>query len=127
MLAKCAIVSRRDLRLGSVIGRTDARIVESIVAQLRRIYGDRVVPPTRVHISNWHDDPFARGSSACMTVGSTTADHDALASPMGAVLHLAGEPTLTDDPATVPAALLSGHRAAQNTLGRAIALDAIIN
>ncbi|WP_296667513.1 FAD-dependent oxidoreductase, partial [Demequina sp.] len=62
---------------------------------------------------------------AYMTVGSTTADHDSLATPIGGVLHLAGEATWTDDPATVTAAMLSGHRAAQNVLGHAIALDAI--
>ena len=52
-----------------------------------------------------------------MMPGSTTADHDVLATPIGGVLHLAGEATWTDDPATVTAALLSGHRAAQNIAG----------
>ncbi len=37
------------------------------------------------------------------------ADHDLLATPVGGVLHLAGEVTWTDDPATVAAALHSGH------------------
>ena len=36
------------------------------------------------------------------------------------VLHLAGEATWTEDPATVTAAMCSGHRAAQNILGREI-------
>lgn len=81
------------------------RIVESVLTQLRRLYGDRVVPPTRVNVTHWQDDPFARGSYAYMTAGSTTADHDALATPIGGVLHIAGEATWTDDPATVPAAM----------------------
>lgn len=101
----------------------EARIVESILTQLRRLYGDRVEQPTSVHLSNWKDDPFARGSYAHMVVGSTTADHDDLATPIGGVLHIAGEASWTDDPATVSAALYSGHRAAANILGRNIAIE----
>ncbi len=99
------------------------RVVESILAQLRRLYGDRVEEPTHVHITAWQDDPFARGSYAYMTVGATTADHDDLATPIGGVLHLAGEATWTDDPATVAAAMLSGHRAAERVLGRSVPIE----
>jgi hypothetical protein len=41
------------------------------------------------------------------------------------VLHIAGEATWTDDPATVPAAMLSGHRAAERIIGRAIAIESL--
>lgn len=92
------------------------RVVESVLVQLRRLYGDLVEQPTAAHVTGWQDDRFARGSYAFMTVGSTTADHDLLATPVGGVLHLAGEATWTDDPATVTAALCSGHRAAANIL-----------
>jgi len=101
----------------------DERIVESILVQLRRLYGERVERPTGVHRTAWQDDPFARGSYAYMTVGSTTADHDDLATPVGGVLHIAGEATWTDDPATVPAAMYSGHRAASNILQRDIPIS----
>ncbi|MET0821806.1 MAG: NAD(P)/FAD-dependent oxidoreductase [Aeromicrobium sp.] len=101
----------------------DERVVESVLAQLRRLYGDRVGEPTEVHVTHWQDDPYARGSYAYMTVGSTTSDHDALAVPIGGVLHLAGEATWTDDPATVTAALCSGHRAAQNVLGEDVPIE----
>ncbi len=103
----------------------DRRVVESVLAQLTRLYGGRVEQPTHVHRTDWQGDPFARGAYAYMTVGSTTADHDDLATPVGGVLHLAGEATWTDDPATVPAAMLSGHRAAANILGRDIPIDEI--
>ncbi|MDY0909388.1 NAD(P)/FAD-dependent oxidoreductase [Microbacterium sp. CFBP9034] len=96
------------------------RVVESVLAQLRRLYGDRAEQPTHVITTAWQHDPFARGSYAYMTVGSTTADHDELSTPIGGVLHLAGEATWTDDPATVTAALCSGHRAASNILQREI-------
>ncbi|MGW9632051.1 flavin monoamine oxidase family protein [Agromyces sp. NPDC055520] len=101
-------------------GWGDEQVVESVLAQLRRLYGERVQQPSGVHITAWQDDPFARGSYAYMTIGSTTADHDDLATPVGGVLHLAGEATWTDDPATVVAALCSGHRAASRIVRRDI-------
>lgn len=104
---------------------SESEIAASVLAQLRRLYGDRVEPPTHVHVTDWQDDPFSYGSYAYMTVGSTTADHDALATPVGGVLHLAGEATWTEDPATVPAAMLSGHRAASNVLGRDVPIETL--
>ncbi|MGX1583286.1 flavin monoamine oxidase family protein [Microbacterium sp. NPDC055502] len=101
----------------------DEQVVASVMAQLRRLYGDRAVEPVAVHRTAWQDDPFAHGSYAYMTLGSTTADHDDLATPIGGVLHLAGEATWTDDPATVPAALLSGHRAAERILDAAVPIE----
>lgn len=102
---------------------SDAEVQESIMRQLRRLYGDGIPEPTRLHRTAWQDDPFAHGSYAYMTVGSATSDHDDLAAPIGGVLHLAGEATWTDDPATVPAAMLSGHRAAERILGRAVPIE----
>lgn len=98
-------------------------VVESVLEQLRRLYGERVEIPIHVHLTDWQGDPFARGSYAYMALGSTTADHDDLAAPIGGVLHLAGEATWTDDPATVTAALHSGHRAAERVLGREIPIE----
>ncbi|HKT56585.1 MAG TPA: NAD(P)/FAD-dependent oxidoreductase [Microbacterium sp.] len=99
----------------------DEAIAASVLAALGELYGDRVPAPTSVVVTRWQDDPFARGSYAYLTPGATTADHDLLATPIGGgVLHLAGEATWTDDPATVTAALRSGHRAAERVLGREI-------
>jgi len=104
---------------------SEQQIVESVLEQLRRLYGDKVEQPTHVHVTDWQDDPFSHGAYAYMAVGSTTADHDLLATPVGGVLHLAGEATWTDDPATVPGALYSGHRAASNVLQRDIPIEQI--
>ncbi len=104
---------------------SDEQAVESVLAQLRRLFGDRVEHPTHVHITAWQGDPYTHGSYAYMKVGSTTADHDDLATPIGGVLHIAGEATWTDDPATVPAAMGSGHRAAVNVLGRDVAIEGV--
>lgn len=100
---------------------SDEEIVESVLTELRALYGDRVSDPVQIHVTRWQDDPWSRGSYAYMTVGSTPEDHDLLATPVGDVLHLAGEATWTDDPATVTAALMSGHRAAERILDRDIA------
>ena len=106
---------------------SDGDIAASVMAQLRRLYGPQVPEPTHVTVTRWQEDPFSRGSYAYMTVGSTTSDHDDLATPIGGVLHLAGEATWTDDPATVPAAMLSGHRAAQRILGSPVAVERLWN
>ncbi|MCJ1714359.1 NAD(P)/FAD-dependent oxidoreductase [Curtobacterium sp. VKM Ac-2922] len=98
------------------------QVTASVLEQLRRLYGD-VPEPTSVHVTAWQDDPFARGSYAYMTPGSRTSDHDDLAVPVGGVLHLAGEATWTEDPATVTAAMCSGERAAGAVLGRPVALE----
>ncbi|WZH38947.1 MAG: NAD(P)/FAD-dependent oxidoreductase [Microbacterium enclense] len=102
---------------------SDEEIVASTLAQLRRLYGDRVPEPESAVVTRWQDDAFSRGSYAYMRPGSVGPDHDDLAAPVGGVLHLAGEATWGDDPATVPGAMLSGHRAAENVLGRAIAVS----
>ncbi len=104
-------------------GWETSRIAESVLVQLRRLYGERVEEPVEVQTTDWQGDRFARGSYAYMTVGSTTADHDDLATPVGGVLHVAGEATWTDDPATVTAAMASGHRAAVNVLQRDIPIE----
>ncbi|OZD10352.1 amine oxidase [Rhodococcus sp. 06-235-1A] len=99
---------------------SDERIAESVLESLRGVYGDRVVAPDGVHVTRWQDDPFSYGSYSYMTVGSHCRDHDDLATPIGGVLHLAGEATWTDDPATVTAAMKSGHRAAERILQRPV-------
>ncbi|MCB1274254.1 MAG: FAD-dependent oxidoreductase [Leucobacter sp.] len=108
---------------------SDERISASVMAALREIFGDRIPDPDHVRVTRWQDDPYARGSYAYMTVGSVPEDHERLATPIGgsgagdAVLHLAGEATWQEDPATVTAALLSGHRAAERILGEPIPIE----
>lgn len=97
---------------------SDEQIAESVLTSLGEIYGAPVPSPVQIDVTRWRDDEFARGSYAYLRVGGSPADHDALATPIGdGVLHLAGEATWTDDPATVTAAMCSGQRAAANILG----------
>lgn len=102
---------------------SDDQVVAAVLDALREIYGDLVEEPSGFAVTRWQDDPWSHGSYAYMTVGSTTADHDLLATPIGGVLHLAGETTWTDDPATVTAAFHSGHRAAEHVLGREVPIS----
>ena len=95
---------------------SDERIVASVLASLREIYGDTVPEPVHSRITRWQDDPYSHGSYAYMTVGSTPEDHERLAEPIGGVLHIAGETTWQEDPATVTAAMASGRRAAARIL-----------
>lgn len=95
---------------------SDERIVASVLASLREIYGDAVPEPAHSRITRWQDDPYSHGSYAYMTVGSTPEDHERLAEPIGGVLHIAGETTWQEDPATVTAAMASGRRAAARIL-----------
>lgn len=100
-------------------------IVDDVMTQLRRLYGEGVPDPTGVKMTAWQDDPFSHGAYAYMAIGSLPEEHDQLAVPIGGVLHLAGEATWSDDPATVPGAMLSGHRAAQNVLGQDLPIEDI--
>ncbi|WP_300681330.1 NAD(P)/FAD-dependent oxidoreductase [Nocardioides sp.] len=104
-------------------GWSDRDVAASVLVQLRRLYGAGVPEPIDVTVTDWWRDPFSLGSYAFMRPGATTADHDALAVPIGGVLHLAGEATWTDDPATVAGAFYSGHRAAENVLGRPVPIE----
>jgi len=98
-------------------GWSDERVVESVMASLREIYGSGIPAPVHARTTDWQGDEFARGAYAYMTRGCTGEDHSRIATPVDAVLHLAGEATWEDDPATVNAALCSGHRAAERILG----------
>lgn len=101
---------------------TDEEVVADAVTSLRTLYGDRVGEPAAHWVTRWGHDPFSNGSYSHLAVGSSHHDHDELAGPVDGVLHLAGEATWGDEPATVGAAYYSGHRAAQRILGRDIDL-----
>ncbi|MGV8859025.1 flavin monoamine oxidase family protein [Rhodoglobus sp.] len=106
---------------------SDDQIAESVLDALRGLYGEQVETPTHVLVTHWQDEPYSRGSYAYMKPGSAPEDHDLLATPVDGVLHFAGEATWTDDPATVTAALHSGHRAAENILAQQLPFADLTN
>lgn len=97
---------------------SEQQVVDSVMASLRDIYGARTPEPVHARITDWQGDTWAGGAYAYMTRGCTGEDHSRIATPVDEVLHLAGEATWEADPATVNAALCSGHRAAERILGR---------
>ncbi|WP_426517426.1 flavin monoamine oxidase family protein [Diaminobutyricibacter sp. McL0618] len=102
--------------------KTDEEIVASVMLSLREMYGESVPAPTAHWITRWGSDLFARGSYSYIAVGASKEDHDAIATPLAGVLHIAGEATWSAAPATVHGALLSGQRAAERIYGAPIPL-----
>ncbi|MFE6734011.1 flavin monoamine oxidase family protein [Microbacterium sp. NPDC057650] len=103
---------------------SDAGIVDDVVGALRALYGDVVPDPAAHWITRWGQDPYSDGSYSYQATGTSHLDHDALAAPVDGVLHLAGEATWGDEPATVGGAYASGHRAAERVLGHPVDLAA---
>ncbi|MEV8251019.1 FAD-dependent oxidoreductase [Microbacterium sp. NPDC076768] len=101
---------------------SDEEVVDNALGALRLLYGDAVGTPRAHWVTRWGADEFSNGSYSHLAVGSTHHDHDALAGPVNDVLHFAGEATWGDEPATVGAALYSGHRAAERILGTPVDL-----
>lgn len=71
-------------------GLTDDDTAHALKA-LRRAYGSKVGTPVAAAVSQWGSDPLAGGSYSVRVVGATSADHDALAKPIGERLFFAGE------------------------------------
>lgn len=106
-------------------GWPQARVVDSVMASLQQIYGSEIPSPVHARITDWQGDEFAGGAYAYMARGCTGEDHTLIAAPIDGVLHLAGEATWEEDPATVNAALCSGHRAAERILGTQVPYEAL--
>jgi monoamine oxidase len=75
--------------------------------------GEPPVPqPLAVVRTSWGADPFARGSSSFLAVGSSPAQRQQLAEPLLDRVFFAGEATADEFPNTVQGAEASGSRAA---------------
>lgn len=86
--------------------------IEEPLAALRSAFGAAVPDPIATTRSTWWTDPYARGAYSVTRPGGSLDSRAALARPVGPRLHMAGEATVGDYPATVHGALLSGQRAA---------------
>jgi len=101
---------------------TDDEVVADAVSALHTLYGGAVPEPVARWITRWGEDPFSLGSYSYIATGASHEDQDALAGPVGGVLHFAGEATWGAEPATVGGAYASGVRAAERILGRPVDL-----
>ncbi|GAA2056264.1 monoamine oxidase [Leifsonia soli] len=96
---------------------SEDQVTASVMASLREVFGVAAPDPSGTVVTRWQLDPYSRGSYAYLPVGARRRDHEDLATPVGGgVLHIAGEATWMDDPATVTAAFESGRRAASRIL-----------
>jgi flavin-dependent amine oxidoreductase/cyclic nucleotide-binding protein len=107
------------------------------------LFGDAATRPTRIERTAWARDPFSRGSYSFVSVGSTPADIETLAEPLGGRLLFAGEATyrhhwggahgayasglreaarLTRDPTVLPTRVFTENRRWRDTMMRATRL-----
>jgi polyamine oxidase len=93
--------------------RDEAAAVREVLVPLERAMGRKLPAPKQVVRSRWTDDPWALGSYSVVRPGGDPEDREVLAEPVGPRLWLAGEHTVSDHPATVHGAFLSGQRVAR--------------
>jgi monoamine oxidase len=122
----------------------DERRLEHWVTQVMHdLFGTAVTRPTHIERTCWSRDPYARGSYSYVAVGSTPADTEILAEPVGGRLFFAGEATyrhhwggahgayasglreaarLTRDPTVLPTRVFTENRRWRDAMMRATRL-----
>jgi monoamine oxidase len=83
---------------------------------LREVQGGPIPDPTDVFITGWGKDPFSNGSYSYIEIGSSPADQDALAAPVGGRLLFAGEASSATRFGYADGALTTGIREAKRLL-----------
>lgn len=84
---------------------------------LDRMFGTETPLPEKTLVTNWHQDPFARGAYSHMPPGASPADVETMAEPIAGRLHFAGEHTARMHWAAMHGAYVSGLRAASQISG----------
>ncbi|MBL8701488.1 MAG: FAD-dependent oxidoreductase [Alphaproteobacteria bacterium] len=87
------------------------------VAMLGDLFGADVPPPLEVRCTSWGRDPFSHGAYAYVRVGSSPADMEELAAPVGTRLMFAGEATYRQHWGCAHGAYVSGLREANRIAG----------
>src|SRR5438094_5494872 len=121
----------------------EPRLEQWVAEVMHDLFGDAVTRPTQIERTGWAQDPFARGSYSYVAVGSTPADIETLAEPVGGRLFFAGEATyrhhwggahgayasglreaarLTRDPTVLPTRVFTENRRWRDTMMRATRL-----
>lgn len=124
-------------------GWDDIRLERWAREALCDVFGAAARKPTRVERTNWGQDPFAEGSYSYVAVGSTPADIETLAEPVGGRLFFGGEATyrhhwggahgayasglreaarLTRDPTVLPTRVFTENRRWRDAMMRATRL-----
>ncbi len=97
----------------------EAKLRAWVLGVLADLFGPEIPAPTEVHCTSWGHDPFSRGAYAYIRVGSTPADLDEVAAPVGTRLLFAGEATYRQHWGCAHGAYVSGLREAQRIAGDA--------
>ena len=112
----CLVTFGFGIQGGIIEKMTEAQLIAEITPHLKTMFGPRATAPKRAIITQWNEDPFARGAYSFAGVGSTEKDHEMMAKPEGQRLFFAGEHTHEKYRATVHGAYLSGVREANRIL-----------
>ena len=110
--------SRRSFLMGAASGLTMLVLTACTDEQPPRPTptpsgGPTVPAPVAAVRTSWGTDPFSRGSTSFIAVGSSPAERELLAEPLLNRVFFAGEATSLDAPNTVQGAADSGARAAE--------------
>ena len=97
-------------------------LIEEATGILQTIFPDSYQPPTAVHVTNWGNDPFSRGSYSTPAITVSAEDYDQLAQPIAGRVLFAGEATYRERAGFVEGAIGSGIREARRILGREVDL-----
>lgn len=89
------------------------KVIESIMQVLKHIYGKEIPEPTASIITDWDNDPYARGSYSYIPLGVKGKECVILAEPISDCIFFAGEATDDKTLSTVHGAYLSGIKAAK--------------
>jgi len=96
----------------------DPTIVARVRAILEELFGPGLPAPIDSAVTRWASDPFALGAYSFLPLGSSPADQDALAAPVGGRLLFAGEASSAARFGFTDGALQTGIREAKRLLRR---------
>jgi monoamine oxidase len=96
--------------------RTDNQIIDEIMLNLKRIYGNSIPNPTNFLRTKWGQNINSYGAYSYATNGSTSADFDKLSNQIYNKVFFAGEHTEREYRGTVHGAYLSGIREADKII-----------
>jgi monoamine oxidase len=110
-----------SLATGGAVARklessTDEAVRDWATRVVRDMFGDIAPKPQRVERTCWGKDPFSLGAYTYIAVGSTPADIETIAEPVGGRLFFAGEATYRYHWAGAHGAYASGLREAARLL-----------
>jgi len=97
---------------------SDTKTVDSVMAMLKKIYGNEIPSPTSYRITRWGQDPLTFCSYSSPGLYANAQTYANFATPVKDRLYFAGEATSKTDPSTVLGAFTSGERAAKQILNK---------